>query len=154
MLGAVIVLILVGGVYFDHHIASAPAIPETTTTEESTSNPATGSTKPGSSQGESVEVESTQTISITGDDNGKTITVKKGSVIVVAISMEKWTLTFTPNNILTEIKNVGVIEGMQGVFSANKAGKTVLTAEGRPNCKEGQMCAQYIKNFTTTIVVK
>lgn len=91
---------------------------------------------------------------ITQKDNGKTLHIKQGSRVVISLGEMDWTLNFSTPGVLNRIKNIAALLGSQGVYTADTVGTTVLTAEGRPHCEPGEMCAQYIVNVTTTIVVE
>lgn len=157
LIGILVVLLLAGGIYYDRRNVIAPSsltldTPTETATSTVNETPTTPSV-PTKTSKPALNVQQTQTISITEANNNETITVKKDTSIVIALGTDIWTLSFAPATILSEIKNVGPIEGMQGLYSAKTVGTTVITAEGRPNCKPGEMCAQYIKNFMVTIKV-
>lgn len=171
IIGAIVILLILGGIYFDHHRANAPTVATTATSTESiatatTIQSATSPQKPATANGTGatavndkgenvpVTVVSNQTISITEAQNNKTVTVKKGTRVVLALGEDIWTVSLTPTGILNALQNIGSIPGVQAIYKADIAGKTTIQGEGRPNCKPGDMCAQYIKNFTATIVVQ
>lgn len=91
---------------------------------------------------------------ITIDDNDETVTFNRGDRFALSLGELEWSLSFSTPNIVNRVKNIAVMRGSQGVYTADNAGTTILTAEGRPNCVAGQMCAQYIVEFKTTIVVR
>jgi hypothetical protein len=96
----------------------------------------------------------TSTPALTQNYNGKTFIVHKGERFVLTLGDMMWNLSFTPDTIVNRVKNIATLKGSQGVYTADTVGTTVLKAEGRPICAEGQMCAQYIVQFTSTIVVQ
>ncbi len=91
---------------------------------------------------------------ITQDYNGKTIYIKKGDRFLLNLGELNWNISITDQTIISRVKNIMVIKGAQGIYTAEKIGTTVLSAEGRPFCNAGEMCAQFIVNFKVTIVVE
>ena len=90
---------------------------------------------------------------ITQDDRGKTITIKKGDTFLLKLGEMNWDVKLSDPAIVGLTKSASVPEGGQGVYLAVTRGTTVLSAEGRPVCAPGAMCAQYIVSFSVTIVV-
>ena len=93
-------------------------------------------------------------IFVTQQDNGKTVVLYKGEAFLLNLGDMDWTLSISNPNIISRVKNIMVIRGAQGIYRTDNIGTTTLSAQGRPHCDTGQMCAQYIVNFSTTIVVK
>ncbi len=93
-------------------------------------------------------------VTITQSDNGKTITVNKGDRFVLSLGELQWTIDIKPTNIVNRVKNIATLRGSQGVYTADSVGSATISAQGRPVCAQGQMCAQYIVAFSATVVVK
>lgn len=154
-LPAVIAILLVlGAVYY----TKAPVGPIETIENQFTSTttpttPTSTSNTPATTTTATPDTSSNAT-TITQADNGKTIHVKQGTHVVLSLGELTWSLNFTPLGIINRIKNIAVLRGSQGVYTADTIGTTVLQAEGRPICNPGELCAQYIVNVTTTIVVQ
>lgn len=156
IVGAAIVLVVIlGAIYYKQNAPTqnVAGLQETdmgtTTPVQSTDIPPTDHGTPAATSTNAAEART-----VTQADNGKTVHVKQGSRIVVSLGEDVWTLTMTPMNIINRIKNIMVMRGSQGVYTADNVGTTVLAGEGRPNCDGKEMCAQYIIAFKTTIVVE
>ncbi len=91
---------------------------------------------------------------ITQADNGKTVAFNKGDRFVLSLGEMDWTLSIEPEGIISRVKNIAVMRGAQGVYTADRPGTATIKAEGRPICAEGQMCAQYIVSFSANVTVK
>jgi hypothetical protein len=154
LISIVTILIVAGGVYYAEEIHQRPA--DTATTTDKTAGATTMDAIGVTDDGKEIPVKVTvnPTVSITQADNATSVRIKKGSTVVLALGENIWTLTIKPEAMLVPLKGVGAIPGVQGVYTANKIGKVTIAGEGRPNCKQGEMCAQYIVNFTTTIIVE
>jgi hypothetical protein len=117
-----------------------PAVPDTG------GNPASGSTS-----STTPTVIPTSTI-ITQADSNKTVTLKIGTQFLLNLGgTENWTVKVGDTSIVRPVPNASAAKGTQGLFEVLRTGTTTLSAEGRPNCKAGEMCAQYIIDFKTTI---
>lgn len=88
---------------------------------------------------------------VTQADNGKTVTVKVGSRFVLKLGEEQWTVDVSDPTVIRRLPNFMMVRGAQGIYQVLKPGTTTLSAQGRPVCNAGEMCAQYIVNFSTTI---
>jgi hypothetical protein len=93
------------------------------------------------------------TLKVTLTDLNKVVSLKVGQRFVLSLGDYDWTLSFSKDGIVSRVKNIMVLKGSQGVYTADAPGTTVLTAEGRPYCAAGEMCAQFILGFKTTIAV-
>ncbi len=90
---------------------------------------------------------------ITTADTGKTITLHKGDQFLLKLGELDWTLSFSKPSIVNRVKNIMVIRGAQGIYTADTIGTTVLTGTGKPICAEGSMCAMYMVAFKVTLKV-
>lgn len=88
---------------------------------------------------------------ITQADNGKIVTMKVGSRFALKLGEEQWNIAISDPTVIRRLPNFAMVRGAQGMYQVMKAGTTTLSAEGRPVCNPGEMCAQYIVNFSTTI---
>jgi hypothetical protein len=146
-------LIILGALYYSHNASQNP-VPtgETATTTEATTTGATATTTTVTKV--PVIATSATIIAITQSDSGKIIHVKKGTRIAIALGTDMWTLNLSPMGIINRITYIATMIGVQGIYTADKIGTTVLSGEGRPVCKQGEACPQYIINFKVTIVVE
>jgi hypothetical protein len=89
---------------------------------------------------------------ITQADAGKTVTLKVGTQFLLNLGgTERWTISIGDTSIVRRVPNASAAKGTQGLFEVLRVGTTTISAEGRPNCSAGMMCAQYIINFKTTV---
>jgi hypothetical protein len=98
---------------------------------------------------------SSQTVTITPDDNGQTFQIQVGDRVVVKMGTElDWTVDLDPSGILVPVPGVGtLVRGVQGIYQAVQPGTVTLTADGQPHCSSDQVCAQFIQQVQVTIVV-
>ncbi len=90
---------------------------------------------------------------ITKDMNEKTLYYNVGDRFSLTLGEETWDIAVSDPTIISRVKNIATIKGTQGVYTADKAGKTTLSGQGRPVCPPDTMCAQYIIDFSVQIVV-
>jgi hypothetical protein len=64
-----------------------------------------------------------------------------------------WTVSIVDPAILAQVENIPLPSGEQGIYTAKKVGTTTISAEGRPHCDPGEMCAQYIILWKATVIV-
>lgn len=89
---------------------------------------------------------------ITQADSGKTVTLKAGTRFLLDLGgTEDWAVKIGDASIVRRVPGVLTVKGSQGLFEVLRVGTTTLSAEGRPNCSVGEMCAQYIIDFKATI---
>ncbi len=160
ILPILIALLIVGGIV----VSEERKIPPHTSTDmsatstQSLASPSSPSmqatSQTNTSQKVPVSVSQNDTISITEADQGKTITVQKNTRVVLALGGDVWSVSTKPEGILSLVPNMPAILGVQGIYVASKTGQTTIFAEGKPNCTGKEMCAQYLKNFSATIIVK
>ncbi len=97
---------------------------------------------------------------ITEADNGKTLQVAVGAVVMLALraptGSDPWQVRPPDPQILMPITPPGMtaIPGMTAqAYRAAGAGQTAITAESHPHCDPGKACAQVIQGFRVTVVV-
>jgi hypothetical protein len=75
---------------------------------------------------------------VTIDDGGKTIEMKVGERILLILKKEDldWEATVQDTTILKRVTDAEIIPGAQGVFEAQRAGRTTLFAQGDPRCSK------------------
>lgn len=92
---------------------------------------------------------------IDAQSNGTTVTLAKNERFAIRFGSElDWTLSFSPASAVTRVPGSTTDDGFQGVYEADAAGTATLTATGRPICKTGEMCPQFIVEDTVTLVVQ
>jgi hypothetical protein len=96
-----------------------------------------------------------QTITITPEDNGQTFHINVGDRVVVKMGDTlDWSVDLDPPGILVPVPGVGTLaRGVQGIYEAVQPGTVTLTATGRPYCRSGQVCPQFIQVVQVTIIV-
>lgn len=85
--------------------------------------------------------------------NGATVHLRPHERFLVRLGDLDWTLSLDPQDVIVRVPNTTTADGIQGVYEAAKAGTAVLTAEGRPHCETGAVCAQYIVHLQMTFIV-
>jgi hypothetical protein len=76
---------------------------------------------------------------VTRDDQGKTINLKVADSILLQLGGEfTWDVSLSTQNVLSRVKNITVVNGAQGVYTANQTGTVTLTATGDPLCRQVQ----------------
>lgn len=113
-----------------------------------------GSGSPTNSSPSAVQ-ENAQTITITQDDNGKTIGTKVGDKVLVSLSDSlNWTVSLSNNTVLQAAPDgVFYIHPTQGRYRAVAPGTVDVIAQGRVKCGKGQMCSMAIILFKATVAV-
>ena len=90
---------------------------------------------------------------ITPQDQGATIKLKKNERFAIEFGTLSWTLTFTPASAITRVANTISTNGYQGVYEANQNTTVTLSAEGRPICKPYEACPQFIQQIRITFII-
>lgn len=128
--------------------APASSTPPVTTVPPATTTPPTTGSGQEPSQEHSARV-------ITEADSNTTITVKVGTPIEVMLGSDlDWTISWSDPSLLAPIPTFAVLPaGTQSFSGAVKPGTTTLTGQGRPICKAGEACPQFIEEFTATLVI-
>ncbi len=95
-------------------------------------------------------------VTITLADNGRTITLQNGQRALVNLGDEfDWTIQVGDESIVSQIVGVDVTRGAQGIYGANRPGKTALSATGEPPCRKQQpACGQPSRAFNVIIAVQ
>jgi hypothetical protein len=88
-------------------------------------------------------------ITITNADEGKTLHIKVGGLVVVRLTagsgMQPW-------NVVAPDPAVLAPAGQQ-TYQAVGAGTAEIAATDRPSCPPGNICPQFIQAFKATVVV-
>ncbi len=94
-------------------------------------------------------------ITVTLEDQGKTIHLKVGQTFLLKLGEDySWDISVGNEDVIYRVRTITVIHGAQGLFSANHAGTTTLTATGDPVCREAKpACATPSIQFGVTLVV-
>lgn len=79
---------------------------------------------------------------------------KLGSRVLLDLGEMNWTVSVSDPDIINPVIGVTLIRGAQALYSADRLGVTTISAEGRPICNTGEVCAQYIVEFYATVVVE
>jgi len=92
---------------------------------------------------------------VTTSNSNKTVYLKLNERFVIQFgSTLKWNFVFSPSNAISRVPNSTTANGIQGVYSADKKGTTILHATGAPICDPHQMCPQFLQSVTITFVVE
>jgi hypothetical protein len=93
---------------------------------------------------------------VTLDDRGKTISFAVGENFLLKLGEEyTWDISISDESIVSRAKNITVIRGAQGVYTALKPGSIQLTANGDPLCRQSKpACGRPSVAFEVTIEVK
>ena len=94
------------------------------------------------------------TMTLTREDNGKTVMLHVGDRLVLSLGNLVWNVTLSPEGFINRVRNIATIQGVQGIYTADKVGNVTLSAIGKPDCAPDQMCAQYLIEYKVTIVVR
>lgn len=74
---------------------------------------------------------------ITLDNNNQLITLHVGETFLLKLGeIYEWNLNIDDMSVISRVKNVMVIRGAQGLYTARQPGKAVLTAQGDPTCRQ------------------
>jgi hypothetical protein len=95
-------------------------------------------------------------LTVTLDDQGKTISLMVGQTFLLKLGEDNtWDITVGNEEVIYRVRNIAVIRGAQGMYSANTPGQTTLTATGDPLCRQSKpACAKPSIQFSVTLVVK
>lgn len=91
---------------------------------------------------------------VNGEDSGTTIHLKKNERFVVDLGLLKWSVVFTPSDVIRRIPNSPDTNGVQGIYVADTIGSTTMHAIGGPHCATGEACPQYLINVDVHFIVK
>ena len=125
-----------------------PAV--TATASSTTLDPTPGGAPPGSV----ATAEPSGSIRVTQADNGRTLTLRVGQTFLLALGNNlDWNVTVADPTVVSRVVNVTVVRGAQGIYRANQAGQTTLTATGRPICAPNQACPMFIQLVKVNLAV-
>jgi hypothetical protein len=93
---------------------------------------------------------------VTRADDGRSVKVRVGQTFLVQLGEDMiWTVEIADQSIVSRVLGIAVIRGAQGVYRANRAGTTELTAAGDPPCRSATPpCAAPSVLIRVTLVVK
>jgi hypothetical protein len=93
---------------------------------------------------------------VTLADAGQTIELAVGETFLLALGSEyDWTVTVADPSIVSREVNVATIRGSQGLYRANRPGRTTLTAIGDPPCRRARpACALPSRIVRIDLVVR
>jgi hypothetical protein len=93
---------------------------------------------------------------VTLDDQGQTVRLAVGDSFLLKLGETyQWELALSDPNVVSRVKNIAVVRGAQGVYTADHAGTVVLSATGDPLCRQSTpACAMPSLMFTVTLVVQ
>ncbi len=87
------------------------------------------------------------------DDNGSTLNVLVGdSVDLHLLAGMTWEVSVSDETVLTPVSGA-LPPDVQGRWQAAAPGQVTITANGRPACNPGEVCAQLIIHFQATVLV-
>jgi hypothetical protein len=93
---------------------------------------------------------------ITLEDQSKTINLAVGESFLLKLGEEyTWEVNISNQDVLSRVKNIAVVRGAQGIYTAHQAGTVTLSATGDPQCRQSKPpCAMPSIQFEITIIVK
>ena len=95
-------------------------------------------------------VQDTPTVAVTGgggsnanditlDNNNQLITLHVGDTFLLKLGeIYDWNVNIDDMSVISRVKNVMVIRGAQGLYTAGQPGKATLTAQGDPTCRQSK----------------
>jgi hypothetical protein len=92
---------------------------------------------------------------LTLDNSGETLTLKVGQSFLLKLGEAyDWQIIIADQSVVSRVKNVMVIRGAQGLYSALQAGQTEFSAQGDPLCRSQKpACELPSVLFRQTIIV-
>jgi hypothetical protein len=93
---------------------------------------------------------------LTLESSGQTLTLKSGQTFLLKLGEGyDWQIIIADQSVVSRVKNVMVIRGAQGLYTALQPGQTEFSAQGDPLCRSAKpACAQPSVLFRQTIVVQ
>lgn len=91
--------------------------------------------------------------SLTQQYNDMTVFYDVGDRFTLSLGEGEWNLQISDPSIVSRVTNISTLKGSQGVYTATKAGKTKLTADGTVVCTPPRMCPDHIVHFSVNITV-
>jgi hypothetical protein len=87
-------------------------------------------------------------VTITRADDGSTVALRVGDRFLLQLGEEfNWNVTISDPSVVKRVPNVLVVRGAQGIYEAERAGETDVTATGVLNCPPNQPCPQLAALF-------
>ena len=94
---------------------------------------------------------------VTLADQGQTINMTVGQSFLLKLGADyTWNIMISDENVISRMPgNIPLVQGAQGIYDANAAGTTTLTATGDPICRKATpACLTPSIQFSITVVVK
>ena len=93
---------------------------------------------------------------ITLEDDGKTITLKKGESFLLKLGENfNWSIDIDNQTVVSRVMNIAVIRGAQGVYEAHNSGQATFTGVGDPLCLTADPpCKIHSILFTLNVIVQ
>ncbi|MGI9145559.1 MAG: hypothetical protein ACR2IK_03255 [Chloroflexota bacterium] len=95
-------------------------------------------------------------VTVTLVDDGRTLSLQTGQRALISLGDDfDWIVQVEDASILSCVTGVTVVAGAQGLYQANRIGRTMLTASGDPICRKAQpACALPSRTMSASIVVQ
>ncbi|HSB56378.1 MAG TPA: hypothetical protein VLD38_01020 [Nitrosopumilaceae archaeon] len=92
---------------------------------------------------------------ITLEDDGKTVTLKKGESFLLKLGEDfNWSIDIDNQTVVSRVMNIMVVRGAQGVYEAHNSGQATLTGVGDPLCLTADPpCKIHSIQFKLNVVV-
>jgi len=111
----------------------------TGTPVETSSLPAGATASPGRGGGSAVPSPDPGFVTIGLQDGGKSVAAPIGATILVMLGTDfVWTVAIDDPSILMPVPGVTLVRGAQGLYRAQKAGQTTISAVGDPACRSSR----------------
>ena len=93
---------------------------------------------------------------LTLETSGHTLTLKQGQTFLLKLGEAyDWQIIIADQSVVSRVKNVMVIRGAQGLYSALQPGQTELSAQGDPLCRQAKpACGMPSVLYRQTIIVE
>ena len=93
---------------------------------------------------------------VTLEDDGKTITLKKGESFLLKLGENfNWSIDIDNQTVVSRVMNIAVIRGAQGVYEAHNSGQATFTGVGDPLCLTADPpCKIHSILFTLNVIVQ
>ncbi len=93
---------------------------------------------------------------VTNADSGSTLHLHPSESFILKLGsgLEWSSVHVSDTSVLAPDPTFAAVPDAQGMYGARSSGTAVVTAEGRPHCDPGMICAQYIVEFHLAVVVE
>lgn len=93
---------------------------------------------------------------ITLADQGQTVHLTVGQSFLLKLGADyTWNIAVSDGKVISQVPNVPLVYGAQGIYVADAAGTATLTAAGDPVCRQvTPACSTPSIQFSVTVVVK